>query len=189
MHLAEAFLATLSVRDDAPVQAALLALAEGMQQRFIEPVHNVMLEKPRGAVDNWFEPGHQFEWFFLLASSPLLRQTPLHGSLERAFGFAEQVGVDPQSGAVCGMLAPDGSLRDGTQRIWAQAEYLRALTLRPDSQPRLLRQLLALQQRFLHADGWYECRDGAGKVSREDMPSTTPYHLATCYSGLAQYFG
>ena len=44
---------------------------------------------------------------------------------------------------------------------------------------------MALQQRFLHADGWYECRDGAGKVSREDMPSTTPYHLATCYSGLA----
>ena len=61
MHLAEAFLATLSVRDDAPTQAALLALAEGMQQRFVEPVHNVMLEKPREAVDNWFEPGHQFE--------------------------------------------------------------------------------------------------------------------------------
>ena len=187
MHLAEAFLATLSVRDDAPVHAALLALAAGMQQRFIEPVHNVMLEKPHGAVDNWFEPGHQFEWFFLLQSSPLLRQTPLHGSLDRAFGFAEQVGVDPQSDAVCGMLAADGSLRDGTQRIWAQAEYLRALTLRPDSQPRLQRQLLALQQNFLHAGGWYECRDGAGKVSREDMPSTTPYHLATCYSGLAQF--
>ena len=187
MHLAEAFLATLSVRDDAPVHAALLALADGMQQRFIEPVHNVMLEKPCGAVDNWFEPGHQFEWFFLLQSSPLLRQTPLYGSLDRAFGFAEQVGVDPQTGAVCGMLAPDGSLRDCTQRIWAQAEYLRALTLRPDSQPRLQRQLLALQQNFLHAGGWYECRDGAGKVSREDMPSTTPYHLATCYSGLAQF--
>ena len=187
MHLAEAFLATLSVRDDAPTQAALLALADGMQQRFIEPVHNVMLEKPHGAVDNWFEPGHQFEWLYLLASSPLLRQTALYGSLDRAFSFAEQVGVDPQTGAVCGMLAPDGTLRDGTQRIWAQAEYLRALTLRPDCLERVQRQLLALQQHFLHTGGWYECRDAAGKVSREDMPSTTPYHLATCYSGLAQY--
>lgn len=189
MHLAEAFLATLSVRDDAPVQAALLALADGMQQRFIEPVHNVMLEKPRGAVDNWFEPGHQFEWLFLLASSPLLRETALHGSLDRAFDFAEQVGVDPQTGAVCGMLAPDGTLRDGTQRIWAQAEYLRALTLRADGAERVQRQLKALQQRFLYTGGWYECRDGEGQVSREDMPSTTPYHLATCYSGLAQYLG
>jgi len=189
MHLAEAFLATVSVREDTPVQAALLALVKGMQQRFIEPVHNVMLEKPRGAVDNWFEPGHQFEWFFLLASSPLLRDTPLHASLERAFGFAEQVGVNPQTGAVCGMLAPDGRLRDGTQRIWAQAEYLRALTLRPEPLPRLQRQLLALQQQFLQPAGWYECRDSEGNVSREDMPSTTPYHLATCYSGLAKYFG
>jgi mannose-6-phosphate isomerase len=33
-----------------------------------------------------------------------------------------------------------------TQRIWAQAEYLRALTLRPDSEPAVLRQLQALQQ-------------------------------------------
>ncbi|MGO2200274.1 AGE family epimerase/isomerase [Pseudomonas helleri] len=188
MHLAEAFLATLSVREDPTVQSALLALTDGMQQHFIEPVHNVMLEKPRGAVDNWFEPGHQFEWLFLLASSPLLRGTALHGSLDRAFGFAEQVGVDPQSGAVCGMLAPDGTLRDGTQRIWAQAEYLRALTLRPEGAERVQRQLLALQQRFLYTGGWYECRDGQGNVSREDMPSTTPYHLATCYSGLAQYF-
>ena len=188
MHLAEAFLATLSVREDPTVQSALLALTDGMQQHFIEPVHNVMLEKPRGAVDNWFEPGHQFEWLFLLASSPLLRGTALHGSLDRAFGFAEQVGVDPQTGAVCGMLAPDGTLRDGTQRIWAQAEYLRALTLRPEGAERVQRQLLALQQRFLYTGGWYECRDGQGNVSREDMPSTTPYHLATCYSGLAQYF-
>lgn len=187
MHLAEAFLATLSVREDPTVQSALLALTDGMQQHFIEPVHNVMLEKPRGAVDNWFEPGHQFEWLFLLASSPLLRGTALHGSLDRAFGFAEQVGVDPQTGAVCGMLAPDGTLRDGTQRIWAQAEYLRALTLRPEGAERVQRQLLALQQRFLYTGGWYECRDGQGNVSREDMPSTTPYHLATCYSGLAQY--
>ena len=188
MHLAEAFLATLSVREDPTVQSALLALTDGMQQHFIEPVHNVMLEKPRGAVDNWFEPGHQFEWLFLLASSPLLRGTALHGSLDRAFGFAEQVGVDPQTGAVCGMLAPDGTLRDGTQRIWAQAEYLRALTLRPEGAERVQRQLLALQQRFLYTGGWYECRDGQGNVSREDMPSTTPYHLATRYSGLAQYF-
>ena len=189
MHLAEAFLATLSVRDDQAVQSALLALAEGMQQRFIEPVHNLMLEKPHGAVDNWFEPGHQFEWYFLLHASPLLRQSALHASLEQAFEFAEQVGVNPHTGAVSGMLDSNGNLRDGTQRIWAQAEYLRALTLRPHSQDALHRQLLALQQHFLHAGGWYECLDANGVVSRQDMPSTTPYHLATCYRGLAEYFG
>jgi mannose/cellobiose epimerase-like protein (N-acyl-D-glucosamine 2-epimerase family) len=188
MHLAEAFLATVSVREDAATQAALMALATAMQLRFIDPAHGVMLEKPLGAVDNWFEPGHQFEWFFLLASSPLLQGSPLHASLTRAFAYTEQQGVDRLTGAVKAMLEVDGSVRDGTQRIWAQAEYLRALALRPDSEAALARQLNALQQRFLHPTGWNECLDADGKISRSDMPSTTPYHLATCYSGLVECF-
>lgn len=190
MHLAEAFLAILAVREDAAVQTALLELCQAMQQQFIDPQHGVMLEKPLGAVDNWFEPGHQFEWFFLLDSSPLLRSNPLHASLSRAFAFAEQLGVDPKSGAVCAMLdlQPGAPIKDATQRIWAQAEYVRALTLRADSQAPLLRQLKALHAHFLHAGGWNECLDASGAVSRRDMPSTTPYHLATCYRGLAEYF-
>lgn len=182
MHLAEAFLATLSVRKDTAVQQALEALAEAMQAHFIDPEHGVMLEKPRTAVDNWFEPGHQFEWYYLLASSPLLRGSALHQSIERAFGYAEQHGV--MAGAVLAMLNTKGEVRDATQRIWAQAEYLRALALRPGAEAKVLAQLKALQARFLHAGGWYECRDASGKVSRNDMPSTTPYHLATCLEGL-----
>ena len=189
MHLAEAFLATLAVRDDAPVSDALNALCAAMHKHFIDPQHGVMMEKPLGAVDNWFEPGHQFEWFFLLDSSTALQGSPLHASLTRAFDFTERRGVDPHTGAVAATLELDQSQapRDATQRIWAQAEYLRALTLRPHSQDALLRQLTALQQRFLHSDGWYECLDAQGVVSRQDMPSTTPYHLATCYAGLADY--
>ena len=189
MHLAEAFLATLSVREDVAVQDALVELCTAMQKRFIDPQHCVLMEKPLGAVDNWFEPGHQFEWYFLLESSSLLRGSTLHASLERAFAFTEQLGVDQQTGAVRAMLdlEPDSPPRDATQRIWAQAEYLRALTLRPDSEAAVLRQLQALQQHSLHKGGWYECRDENGDVTRRDMPSTTPYHLATCYRGLADY--
>ena len=189
MHLAEAFLATLAARQDDAVQSMLVTLCTAMQQRFIDPHQGVLMEKPLGAVDNWYEPGHQFEWYFLLESSPLLRGSQLHGSLERAFAFTEQSGVDPHSGAVKAMLDLNGKARDATQRIWAQAEYLRALTLRPDAEAAVQRQLLALQQNFLHAGGWHECRDEQGQVSRKDMPSTTPYHLATCYRGLTDYLG
>lgn len=183
MHLAEAFLAVLAVRDDSTVQTALLALTEAMQAHFIDAEQSVMLEKPRGAVDNWFEPGHQFEWFYLLDSSPLLRGGALHTSLDRAFAYAEAVGV--KDGAVLAMLSPQGEVRDATQRIWAQAEYLRALTLRADGAAKVAAQLELLRRNFLHEGGWYECRDAAGAVSRHDMPSTTPYHLATCLGGLA----
>ena len=188
MHLAEAFLATIGVRDDAATLAALDALTAGMQRRFVDTAHGVMLEKPLTAVDNWYEPGHQFEWFFLLESSEHLRGSPLHGSLTTAFAHSETQGVNAQTGAVVAMLEADGRMKDGTQRIWAQAEYLRALTLRPGSEAALGRQLLALQANFLHDTGWNECLDSNGNVSRSDMPSTTPYHLATCYIGLATYF-
>ncbi|WP_062378952.1 AGE family epimerase/isomerase [Pseudomonas abietaniphila] len=188
MHLAEAFLATLEVREDADTLAALDSLAEAMQRRFVDIEHGVMLEKPLDAMDNWSEPGHQFEWFYLLESSEHLRGTPLHGSLTTAFAHAQAHGVDQTTGAVAAMLDVDGAVKDGTQRIWAQAEYLRALTLRPDSEELLARQLNALQQRFLHPTGWNECLDSQGQISRSDMPSTTPYHLATCYIGLAEYF-
>lgn len=189
MHLAEAFLATLAVREDAQTQKALLELCTAMHKHFVDPQHGVLMEKPLGAVDNWYEPGHQFEWYFLLESSALLRGSKLHGALDRAFAFTEQYGVVQPSGAVRAMLdlETNGRPRDSTQRIWAQAEYLRALTLRQGSEEVVLRQLQALQQRFLHAGGWHECRDEQGEVSRKDMPSTTPYHLATCYSGLAEY--
>ncbi|CAN7709918.1 AGE family epimerase/isomerase [Pseudomonas sp. LjRoot277] len=189
MHLAEAFLATLSVRKDVAVQDALVELCTAMQKRFIDPQHGVLMEKPLGAVDNWFEPGHQFEWYFLLESSSLLRGSTLHAALERAFALTEQLGVDPQTAAVRASLDLDGRPKDATQRIWAQAEYLRALTLRPNSEGSVQRQLQALQQHFLHVGGWYECRDENGDVSRKDMPSTTPYHLATCYRGLVEYLG
>jgi len=182
MHLAEAFLQVIAVREDEGVQQALLTLCEALQTHFIESQHGLMLEKPRGAVDNWFEPGHQFEWFYLLETSTLLRGTPLHASIDRAFGYAQRYGV--KHAAVLAMLDVDGTVIDATQRVWAQAEYLRALALRPGSEAKLAEQLQAMEQRFLHEGGWYECRDGEGAVSRHDMPSTTPYHLATCLEGL-----
>lgn len=182
MHLAEAFLQTLAVRKDDAAQAALLQLCTALQAQFIDPTHGVMLEKPRGAVDNWFEPGHQFEWFYLLDTSPLLRGTPLHASISRAFEYAEGCGV--KDAAVLASLDVDGKVIDATQRIWAQAEYLRALALKPGNEGKLMTQLKALEDNFLHAGGWHECRDGQGAVSRHDMPSTTPYHLATCLEGL-----
>ncbi|MFR0674296.1 AGE family epimerase/isomerase [Enterobacterales bacterium AW_CKDN230030176-1A_HGKHYDSX7] len=182
MHLAEAFLQTLAVRPDEAVQHALTGLCDALQRDFVDPDTGVMLERPRGAADNWFEPGHQFEWFFLLDTSPLLRDTPLHASIDRAFGFAEQYGV--KDGAVLAMLAVDGQALDATQRIWAQAEYLRALVLRAGGEAKLAGQLQVLEARFLREAGWYECRDGEGNVSRHDMPSTTPYHLETCLQGL-----
>lgn len=186
MHLAEALLAVLSVRQDSTVRSQLLALCEAMHRQFIDPAHGVLLEKPFGAVDNWYEPGHQFEWLYLLGTSPLLRDHALHGELHTAFAIAQAQGV-AANGAVLAMLQPDGGARDANQRIWAQAEYLRALTLQADADAVICTQIQRFTAQFLCVDGWNESCDGQGSLNRHDMPSTTPYHLATCYQGLADW--
>lgn len=87
---------------------------------------------------------------------------------------------------MCAATDASGACLDATQRIWAQTEYLRALATRgarPGS-PDLALQIERFAARFLHPRGWYECKRADGEVSRADLPSTTPYHLATAYAAL-----
>lgn len=184
MHLAEAFLATFETRPEPSTEAALRTLCDGMHEHFFDAAHGVLLEKPRDASENWYEPGHQFEWYYLLASSALLSGHALTADMAQALARSEQQGLS--EGAVCASLAPDGQVVDGTRRIWAQAEHLRALSLLPERAADLTAGLRRFQAAFLRPSGWYECRDAKGQVSRHDMPSTTPYHLYTCFAALAE---
>ncbi|KOR21097.1 AGE family epimerase/isomerase [Burkholderia cenocepacia] len=187
MHLTEAWLAAADAFGDPAFDDALARTAQAVERTFVDAATGCVAELPLGAADNRFEPGHQFEWFYLVdAAGVRLAQTGLPAALSRAFAFAEQYGVDPQTGGVCAALDARGACIDGTQRIWAQTEYLRALATHggtPASAP-LARQIERFAARFLHPRGWFECKTADGQVSRADMPSTTPYHLATAYAAL-----
>ncbi|MGP8472763.1 AGE family epimerase/isomerase [Burkholderia sp. PR2] len=187
MHLTEAWLAAADAFDDAAFDDALLRTAQAVERTFVDTATGCIAELPLGATDNRFEPGHQFEWFYLVdAAGARLAQTGLPDALARAFAFAEQHGIDPRTGAVCAAVDAQGACIDGTQRIWAQTEYLRALAMHggtPASAP-LAQQIERFATRFLHPRGWFECKTADGQVSRADMPSTTPYHLATAYAAL-----
>jgi len=144
-------------------------------------------ELPVGASDNRLEPGHQFEWYWLVQQAgALFDGTGLAEALDRAFTFAQQHGVDPDSGGVYASLDEAGNVKDASQRIWAQTEYLRALACHGDPAVRaqLQGQIERFEQRFLHPRGWFECKTANGQIARADMPSTTPYHLATAYASL-----
>jgi mannose-6-phosphate isomerase len=187
MHLTEAWLAAREATQDSAFDAALHKLAEAIAHTFVHEPTGCIAELPLGADDNRLEPGHQFEWFWLVKQAgALLDGTGLDEALSRAFSFAQQHGVDPATGGVYASLDEAGTIKDATQRIWAQSEYLRALATRDDDAARadLPQQIERFQHRFLHPGGWYECKTAAGAVSRADMPSTTPYHLATAYAAL-----
>lgn len=187
MHLTEAYLAAHEATGDAAFETALARLADAIAGAFVHSPTGAIAELPIGAPDNRLEPGHQFEWFYLAArAGRTIAGSGLAAALGRAFDFAQRHGVDALTGGVCAALNEDGSVQDATQRIWAQTEYLRALATRgtPADQSALAPQIERFQARFLHARGWYECKTASGEIARADMPSTTPYHLATAYASL-----
>jgi len=187
MHLTEAWLAARDVTHDSAFDSALRKLADAIERTFVHTPTGCIAELPLGVEDNRLEPGHQFEWLWLVRQAgKLLNGSGLDDALTRAFEFAQQHGVDQVTGGVCASLDEAGRMKDATQRIWAQSEYLRALATRDDDAARtvLPGQIERFRQRFLHGHGWFECKTATGNVSRADMPSTTPYHLATAYAAL-----
>ena len=187
MHLTEAYLAAYETTGEPDYESALAQLAEAVARHFVHAPTGAIAELPIGSDDNRLEPGHQFEWFYLVKrAGPVLTASGLHDHLARAFDFAQRHGIDPATGGVCAALDETGAVKDATQRIWAQTEYLRALATRGRAQDleALALQIPRFQARFLHARGWYECLTPTGDVARADMPSTTPYHLATAYAAL-----
>ncbi|HEY3600159.1 MAG TPA: AGE family epimerase/isomerase [Paraburkholderia sp.] len=187
MHLTEAWLAAREATQDAAFGTALERLGNAIARTFVHAPTGCIAELPLGSADNRLEPGHQFEWFWLVRQAgPLLSAAGLDEALARAFHFAQQHGVVAATGGVSAALDESGAVKDATQRIWAQTEYLRALAVHDDASVRaaLPQQIARFSERFLRPQGWFECKTPAGDVARDDMPSTTPYHLATAYAAL-----
>lgn len=192
MHLTEAYLAACEATGDQWYVPRLREIARQVQRTFVDPSNGCIAELPLGSADNRIEPGHQFEWYSLLAMAPsVFGACELGESLTRGCAFAQRHGVAPLTQGVAAALDADGRIIDATQRIWAQTEYARALALRGDDEGRaaLARWLAAFPGRFLHGRGWHECIGPDGAVLRDEMPSTTPYHLATAYEALRKLLG
>ena len=184
MHLTEAYLAASRVAEPAWFAQTLRNIAQSVAETFLHAPTLCLAELPVGEAANRIEPGHQFEWFVLLHSAPaVFADLELPAMLPRGCGWAREHGVATRTAGVAAALHEDGRILDPTERIWAQAEYARYLAALGDW-PALQQQLQQFQGRFLHPGGWRECLDGNGGLARIDMPSTTPYHLATCYAAL-----
>jgi mannose-6-phosphate isomerase len=190
MHLTEAWLAASASTSDTVFGQRLAQLVRAFADTFVDAGTGCIAELPLGSDNNWFEPGHQFEWLFLAGAGAsahaVFDETGLNRALLRAFDFARRSGVNPLSGGVAASLNARGEIIDPTQRIWAQSEYLRALAHHPDAAVRaeLPAQISRFGARFLTAHGWIESQTADSQIVRAELPSTTPYHLATAYAAL-----
>ncbi|KTF68920.1 MULTISPECIES: AGE family epimerase/isomerase [unclassified Sphingomonas] len=190
MHLLEALLAWIEYDQDAPFRAAaeeIVRLATGS-----------LLDHTTGAVGEFYdgdwrfhpgdtgqvrEPGHQFEWAFLLDQAGELLGQDLSTHVARLYRFGSCYGVT--DGRVIAAVDAAGRPLDLESRLWQQTERLRAVltvgTEAPDRSIALTLVCIASFRRFLRSPGgaWYDRLDAEGVPVPEAAPASSLYHVMT----------
>jgi mannose-6-phosphate isomerase len=211
MHLFEAVLqwAEATPHDAQRWLALADELGELALQRLIEPISGLVTERfdadwrPVAGVDGQrAEPGHQFEWGWLLNRWGTLRQRPeALAAASRMVHVAEAHGVCPQRGVAINELLCDFSAHDADAKLWPQTERIKAWV----SQATLAQQqgdARGLAQALHHATqamqglqaylghplpgGWQEVWLADGQWQAEPVRASSLYHIVCALDTLAE---
>ena len=193
MHLLEACLAWEEAGGDqawAKLADRIVALARG---RFIDPAGGFLREYfdadwtlADGDDGRLIEPGHQFEWAWLLARYGRSRgDRAVIADARRLYAFGRQ-GVGPRRQVALDALNDDGTVRSRRARLWPQTEWMKAALilaeLGDDAQRAELQDDAAAAQRaiwrYLTPDGfWRDKLLDDGQFIDEPAPASSLYHI------------
>jgi mannose-1-phosphate guanylyltransferase/mannose-6-phosphate isomerase len=193
MHLFEAAQAWAARGVDARWNAVADSLAELALTRFIDGDGGFLREffdadwRPAAGEDGRLvEPGHQFEWAWLLSRHALARGD------DRAMAAAKRLyvhglrGVDPRRGVAVDELDDSLSIRSARARLWPQTEWLRAaLAMAELAQGSEREQRLAEARKaaaglalYLRPNGaWCDKLETSGAFTEEPAPASSLYHI------------
>ena len=79
------------------------------------------------------EPGHQFEWAWLLTRWSIIKGDPALTDVARRLFNWGLAGLDPESSAAVEAMDLDGLLTTRQARLWSQAEWLKASLILHDT--------------------------------------------------------
>ena len=200
MHLLEACLAWEDCGGDASwgeFSDRIVALARTI---FIDGDNGFVREffgpdwKPApGEAGRLVEPGHQFEWAWLLARYGRARRDESALDIARRL-FAHGVsGVSELMGVVVDAMNEDGSVRSRRARLWPQTEWLKAALILAetshDGEHHAYLESAAAAQRalwfYLTEDGlWRDKRLPDGDFIDEPAPASSFYHIMAAFRQL-----
>lgn len=133
MHLFEASLAWMSIDDDPAWRGLADEIGALALRHFIDPASGAVRESfdaswsPLAEVAGRIvEPGHQFEWAWLLLRWGVDRP-PVRQAAMRLIDLGERHGV--HRGVAVNALLDDFSVHDGTARLWPQTERIKAAAI------------------------------------------------------------
>lgn len=199
MHLLEASLAWAGLRSDGPYRDLAAELAALFQNRFFQAAQGCLPEyfddaliPLTAAQDQVVEPGHHFEWIWLLHHAARLGVLDPQGEADALHKFAITHGIDPCTSMPYGELSTDGALRSRTCRLWSVSEWLKAECVYKgqDRDGRVAKAWAALA-RFLDVPIpglWHERWDGTRFVPGA-APASTFYHIVLAIESMLETYG
>jgi mannose-1-phosphate guanylyltransferase/mannose-6-phosphate isomerase len=152
--------------------------------RFIDPQTGALREffdadwRALSGEGGLVEPGHQFEWAWLLERWGLARGDAAARTAARRLFEAGLKGVDPVREVAVNALWDDFSVRDGEARLWPQTEHLKAAVILGDAAQGLRAARGLAQYLDTPARGaWRDKLRPDGTFVEEPAPATSFYHL------------
>ncbi|MET0274909.1 MAG: AGE family epimerase/isomerase [Phenylobacterium sp.] len=160
-------------------------IVELAMRRFIDPDEGFLREffdadwRPAPGDDGRLvEPGHQFEWAWLLERWSRKRGDPVASSAARRLFAHGLRGVDAGRGVAINALWDDFGLRDASARLWPQTEYLKAaLILGEDAEALTAANSLAGYLDTPAPGAWRDKLRPDGSFVEEPAPASSFYHL------------
>ena len=205
MHLLEAALAWEALEPDGPWTGMADTVVGLARNHFIDDQGGFLREffepdwRPaEGDAGRLVEPGHQFEWAWLLTRWGRLRGDPWAlRAAQRLFVVGER-GLDAARGVAIDELDDTLQPRSARARLWPQTEWLKAaLILAEAAEGEERRRLIASAGAalrglwlYLAPSGLWQDRLGAdGVFEAEPAPASSLYHVVAAYRQLRETAG
>jgi mannose/cellobiose epimerase-like protein (N-acyl-D-glucosamine 2-epimerase family) len=192
MHLLEALLALHAATGEKNWLRRAGALIDLFKCRFTDPDTGALIEffsrdwsPTPGEEGRLREPGHQFEWVWLLHEYyRATRDESVTPYAERLFAFGTAHGID-RDGIVLDGIDASGALVAGTKLLWPQTEYIKACVTRAEwrndeaARGAIKSHLALVATHFMRADGanWHNQLARDGTPMAPVTPARVLYHL------------
>jgi mannose/cellobiose epimerase-like protein (N-acyl-D-glucosamine 2-epimerase family) len=206
MHLFEAFMTGYEVTGDGRWLAKAGQIFSLFEQFFFNPSKQVLYEHfdsnwqlAIGASNRTIEPGHMFEWVWLLRWYERLTHTPTSLYCDGLYNKAMQIGFDPISQLIYDGVDEDGKVISASKRCWPLTEFIKAslaqasvstLLERPVFEENAALGIQLLFDFYMHpeiAGSYIDQLDGNNKVLANHAPASTLYHLVVAGIDASKY--
>ena len=195
MHLLEAALAWMAVEDDPAWRSMADGIAALCLEKLIDPASGALGEffardwSPAPGVEGRIrEPGHHYEWAFLLDRWARMTCRNAPEAVPRLIAFADSRGLDVRRGAAVNAVLSDGGVHDPIARLWAQAERVRAYLAQRRSGDDVAAAIKGLR-RFLATPTqgvWFDQLGADDAFIVEPARATSLYHIIGTVAELSQ---